>query len=627
MRFLRALITGARYAAGMDVSDSYTLKLVDQILAPLKRIESQAEKVNATMERMEKLASSGLGLAKLAAGVGVAVAGLGVLKSALGGVLDILERGAEAAGMFGKSILGAVAWRERYMTMLKHQLGDKAGATAYNKILDVSQLTPGTADEMMRSAAQLMNIGFRGEALSGALAASADIQAMFPGTDKAGTFVRGLSDMYSKRKFEEQDFKQAVTGIIPAEAAQAAILRLKGIQVAAGKVGEKFEELKKAGKVSGQEGAFGVLMAIQEKIDKGKGLGSFAVMRGAGSLEGMLSNAGEAWDNFLRKMDWDNIPGIKALKDFLQRLAPFFDHNTAQGQRLARVVQEIVNTLFGGLSRIGEKELDRFFNTGIAAARVFKRVLDGAWEILGNLINADGRALLDRISGAMRTAGELLGEGIVVAVKKALPPILGGTPEKPVPMEQWDWNSDWIPWGKMFHIGKDAPQTLRTAEEFSSRVTSGAAFRFVPQVVQAAEQAGQEGARGFLGGLSGPEGLDAHSPSRKAAKIGRWGADGFLDGLDEGHRAARDRGADGGGVRIENVHVTVNAPEGGGSRESAETFASDLVESCQSCARVFHTQDVKTCRSRRRRSANCQSWEGWHDSGYPSNPRLTFGHI
>lgn len=404
--------------SGKNVTDTYTLKIVDQILAPLKRIDAQAAKVNENLERMEKLASSGLGMLKLAGGIGAAVAGLATLKGALGVVLDLLQKGAEAATWFGKSVLDAAMFRERHLTMLRHQLGERAGSATYNKVLELSQLTPGTAADLMEGASRLLNIGVRGQGFSGALAARADVQAMF-GNEKADMFVRGLSDMFSKSKLEEQDFKQALAGVLPANVFQQAVLRLKGITVAADKAGAKFEALKKAGKITGKEGFFGALAAMEQHVDKGKGLGWFAVERGKNSLEGMISNATEAWDNFLRKMDWDKMPGIKALKAFLQRLAPYFDHATPQGQRLAAVIERMTNALFGGLDRISSKDLDRFFEGGVRVAERLVAVIERAWEWLDKLQHGSWADVIGQSARMIRDVGKLLGEGIWQGFKAA----------------------------------------------------------------------------------------------------------------------------------------------------------------------------------------------------------------
>lgn len=404
--------------SGKNVTDSYTLKIVDQILAPLKRIEAHAAKVNENLERMEKLASSGLGMLKLAGGIGAAIAGLMTLKGALGVVLDLLQKGAEAATWFGRSVLDAAMFRERHLTMLRHQLGERAGGATYDKVLALSQLTPGKAAEMMEGASRLLNIGVRGQGFSGALAARADVQAMF-GEEKADMFTRGLSDMFSKSKLEEQDYKQALAGILPASVFQQAVLRFKGITVAADKAGAKFEALKKAGKISGKEGFFGALMAMEQHVDKGKGLGWFSIQRGAGSLEGMISNASEAWDNFLRRMDWDKMPGIKALKAFLQRLGPYFDHGTAQGQRLAAVVERMVNALFGGLDRIGSKDLERYFDGGVKVVERLVVVIERAWEWLDKLQHGSWTDVIGQSARMIRDVGKLLGEGIWQGFKAA----------------------------------------------------------------------------------------------------------------------------------------------------------------------------------------------------------------
>lgn len=408
--------------SGTNVTDSYTLKIVDQILSPLNNILKQAEKVNATLERMENLTSKGLGFAKMAAGVGVAVVGLMTLKGALEGVLTVLEKAAEGTLHFGKAVVDAVAFREKYRTMLQHQLGGKAGAHAYNKVMDIAELTPGTAAESMENAARFVNIGMRGNMLDAAIAGSMDVQAMF-GAEKAAMFSRGITDMFSKPKFELQDFKQAVAGIVPAEVAAQQILRMKGITVAADKAMAKLDELHKAGKITGKEGAVGTMAALEQHADKGEGLGAFARKRGVGSLEGLLSNLMEAPANFLRRMDeLDDSPGMKALKDFLNRVLLFFKQGTKEADTLKRVVLDMTNTLFGGLQKITQEDLGRFFESGVKMAGRLVDMVKTAWDWIDKLLHGDTGAFAKATAGVLLDIGKFIGQGIWEGFKNAFMP-------------------------------------------------------------------------------------------------------------------------------------------------------------------------------------------------------------
>jgi len=406
-----------------NTTDTYTLTLIDKILAPLRAIEAQASRVAETMGRIEKQTAAGLGFGAWAKKIQECVGQLSMLKDAGSGVVWIFEKMASGVWAFGKSVLSAASFREKYLGMFSHQFGDRAGKKLYDNVLDFAQLTPGTAAELAETTGRFANIGIGGKNLSAAVSASADVQAMFGG-EAGAKFGRGITDMWSKRNLELQDFKQSLSGIVGFDVAQAAILRLKGINVAAEKVGETFDKLHKAGKITGREGAIGSFMAVQEKIDRGGALGSYAVKRGAGSLEGLISNIGEAWDNLLRKVDFESMPGIATFKDFLKRILVFFDAATPQGKLLLDVVERLTNTLFGGLSNIKDDDLERFFKAGLSVAERLMVALQRIWELIDKMLHSSWDEVLSSAGGALAEVGNLLGQGIVAGVQAALTPSL-----------------------------------------------------------------------------------------------------------------------------------------------------------------------------------------------------------
>ncbi len=416
---------------GQVTKDVYTLELVDKILAPLKKIEAQGARVVQTMEKLESLGEKGLGLVKLVPIVGAVLGGLVALKKGVEGVWWALEKSASAAVGFGKAIVGATSFREKWKTLLSHQFGDQEGGEVYKKILKAANVTPGTAADLMENTGRLANVGMSGPNLNAMVGAMASVQAMFD-TTSMEKFSRGMTDMFTKAKFEEQDFKQAVSGIIPASAAQEQILRIKGITVAADKVGATFEKLKKHGKITGQEGFLGVLAAFQERIEKGMPIGNFAIERGSNSLEGLLSNLEEAPLNFLRSMDkLDTLPGLRSFKDFIQRVLKFFDLATPQGEKLAGVVERMTNALFGGLDKLDEGVLERLFEGGVRVAERFVEVVKKAWDFVGMLLNPKSDITLGEATGALlKSVGVYLGEGIWEGLKLAMGGGIGKTVAK-----------------------------------------------------------------------------------------------------------------------------------------------------------------------------------------------------
>jgi len=522
-------------------TDSYALELIDKITAPMRRIEAQAAKLNATMEKLQGMAEGGAGLLKMVGLLGVAAVGFVSVGKAISGVISLLEYGGKKAWAFGEAVVQATAFREKYLTMLGNRFGDAKGESIYNRVLDASQVTPGRADELMESVGRAANIGLKGRTLSLVTAAGADIQAMF-GNESAAKFSRGIADMFSKTKLEEQDWKQALSGIASPEDAAGAILRMKGINVAADKVMATFEKLKKQGKISGKEGVIGALAAVQKNLDNGEGLGSFAVKRGSKSLEGLISNLEEAPANFLRKMKLERLPGMQALMGFLQKLLVFFDVATPQGQRLMRVVEDLVNTLFGGLSKITSQDLDRVFVAATNAARSLVEALQGAWGYMDRLLHDGGGfgGVLSAAGALLVGVGKLLGQGIYQGIRAA--------------MDGKNLLAEMQADAANFSYQKKISEAPAKAEAAAEEMTTQVAVDKSPVLswIQRQNNHGiQARARMVEVGEDLSEGVEVgardksetHSPSRVMAEVGEDLVDGLLEGLQRRVQQLRSGGA------------------------------------------------------------------------------------
>jgi hypothetical protein len=92
-----------------NTTDTYTLTLIDKILAPLRAIEAQASRVAETMGRIEKQTAAGLGFGAWAKKIQECVGQLSMLKDAGSGVVWIFEKMASGVWAFGKSVLSAAS--------------------------------------------------------------------------------------------------------------------------------------------------------------------------------------------------------------------------------------------------------------------------------------------------------------------------------------------------------------------------------------------------------------------------------------------------------------------------------------------------------------------------------------
>ena len=100
--------------------DSYTLKMIEQVTGPLRKIEEQMERTSAGMEKLGKLATN------IFAG-GVIVAGIGLMGKAIGALIGVMQTGIGVASRFGSAVLQATTFRTQNITALETFLGGGRG--------------------------------------------------------------------------------------------------------------------------------------------------------------------------------------------------------------------------------------------------------------------------------------------------------------------------------------------------------------------------------------------------------------------------------------------------------------------------------------------------------------------
>lgn len=405
-------------------TDSYTLRMIDQLSAPMRSIESQITRVADLMERMSgggsKGGSGGGGLlGNMSRGMLVAGAGIAAAGFALKGLFNLMEFGVGIAGRltmgFGRAVIEATKFRTQNIGTLELFLGKGVGRQAFDKGLQIGGITTASETDVVERMSSLASFGLKGEGLSKVLAGSLDIESIFS-KEKAEKYTRGISDMLSSTKLEMVDLKQAAQGILDMKQVKANIAGLLGGKGSIDELAKKFESLQKAG-IDSKFGVYGVLKTIDDQIDAGKGLGSTAQEKGEGTLAGLLSNLQaklglEGPSSFLASIGLEDMPGIKSLMEFLKRILVFFDKGTVQGRQLVAVVERMTNVLFGGLDRISENDLQRFFEGGIRAADRLVDLVQSAWDIVGQMLHGDLSGLTGALGAGIKDVGMLLGQGM-----------------------------------------------------------------------------------------------------------------------------------------------------------------------------------------------------------------------
>lgn len=630
----------------------FELSIADRISGPLMRMEAHLQRVAGVLDKLDKATKQGGFMANLAknsgaslqqlnaiqkqliqsqkqwaklhatanggggsgkgffstltGGASAASFGLGLLGKAVDGVGWALQKGYEYGKSFVSVIVEAAKQRGLVMTAYEIMLGSRGKAESQlQKTLDIASLTPASNMQMVDITKRLLVGGFAKDGmarLDSNRAAAADIQAAF-GDNRMNQYIYTMTKVKSRGEARNSDIN-SFGMYINARSIRENIARQMASQLGYKEgaydnvMDRKVQDLVKHHGVSEAVLEVAVQKALMEEL-KQKQLGAYAKKKGIENLAGLLSNLEEIIPTFLMRLDIDHFEGIKELKRFLTDLLDFFRLSTPEGKALARVVEELVNELFGGLKNITKDDMGKFFRGGVEVAKHLVSIIREAWGWMDKLLHGNADDLIESTGYVLVEVGKLLGLGIWKGFMAAMgfgdrsdrrPYSVnvgerrkelerqGITPDNPLYDAMLNAPSQEeflrrfpnlrrnLPSGPRLDMNGKMPEPTTPAVYGppAPPVVSGGAAMPAPAAGPKldvigdfegdAKKIGEMGARGFLEGAGGPDGLDNGSPSKKARKIGQYGALGFLGGLE----GTMDRGG-GGGVTIHgDLHVNVS---------------------------------------------------------------------
>jgi tape measure domain-containing protein len=536
---------GLDWLLELDAKLDGALKMVralDQNDAALHKVDASLRKV----ERSTKATDGGV--VRLGATVGRAssmMTGLAAGIGAAAGTLAGLATG-RMVGMFidlTGSMLASAAAAERTEKSFKLLLGVEGGEATLEWIDQIAKHTEFTGDELKGLAGDMARVGFKGEGLQRALAASLDMAA-FSGSGSAGAasaasalekvFLTGKADPKALRSlgFKEEDFLAELSG----------------------RTGIGIERLKKqldAGKIDTEESLEALFSMITKKT--GKDLGGAGVEMSK-TLNARLKHLRDVPDNLFQSIVRSG--GFSKISDFVGKLADAFDPASPLGSRLTAALGSLVDTIGNVLGGINIEDLAGKIERGIVfitssvqpAIAVFKEF----WEIAKGLVGAVGK---------------------VIDVAHKFTP-LGFIADR---------------------IGDNAAAKagLNTSALGERAVGDGAAMR--AQLRARGGPIGVSVAEGMTMGVKTELGI--HSPSRVFQDIGRSTAQGLTLGIDRNIAHADDAissafapsspgvsspvaGMGGGAViNLGGIHVSVSGGRGAGDdKQLADTIAQRIEE-------------------------------------------------
>lgn len=389
--------------------DSYTLKMIEQMTAPLRKIQEQMERTSSGMEKLQKLALTAF------AG-GAVVVGIKLIGGAIGGLISMMSAGVGVAQRFMGTVLEAAKFRTQNIGALEVLLGKGKGEQYFKGALRVGGIAPADERDVVEQVRKLAAAGWSGGGLNRANAALLDVQSIM-GKESSDSLSYYLQKFKGGLSVERDDLRMAASSAgLKERDILGSMIGLAGGSTKGlndYQLGKQVEKLKKAGKLNGEVAAEAMLQAIKAKLDNGGKLGDVSKKMGMGTLTGLLSNLEAAPMRFLSEMRLEKLPGIKIFMEFIQRLLPFFDHGTVQGKQLAKVVKDITGALFGGFKNITGDTLARFFAAGVKVAKDLVEVVKQAWKFIDAMINGN---LFDVIGSGAKLLfyemGKLIGRGI-----------------------------------------------------------------------------------------------------------------------------------------------------------------------------------------------------------------------
>lgn len=546
----------------------YLLEMRDELSAPGLRAAATLDTISRSLLRIDQntreaaapIRTLGHGLSevhggahKAASGISYAVRGFDDLtrggKYAANGLLDVGKAFsrlgpwlAGAAFIGGTAAIAKFAFevseaKEQAVAAFDVFQGEGRGEGTFKLLNDLSQSVHSSPEKVQGLAKELLELGLTNNAqIAQTVRAVTDLQrvGLESGARKIESIVeRSLAAGHLFLGKGGAGASRALTGTGISEAGLAAQLGLSTKQL---------EAKLKGGKISVEEG----IAAIDNAIIQGK-LGALATKKFT------VSDAFTDLHTSVRKLfqESDTSP----ITDSLKRLTESFEDGTDG----ARVLSDVVDGIFKGvgLAIDGVRDLGRIFG------ETAEGVLD-AWDKVDDFLAGIGKSAADKEQIAsqrrLTNAKRLLGEAVddqSRAFEKVQNLATSGASRKEILDMAKRLGIDVsilapgsIPKGERqaFDVetnrgGLGALDVNRETAEFSNAYgalrdqqiagTVGASGRHALNIDEwepALKNLGKQAGKALHEGAAGPEGLDAHSPSKKMFDLGVDAADGLLSG-------------------------------------------------------------------------------------------------
>lgn len=540
----------------------WVFELIDKMSKPARTVDDALTRVERSLKRADGATNRLSQQMKSAAGSsssfkkGLSALELDSFTNLMGKGWGLVKGIGEA---FGDTVIKSLAFKESTLASWEMLLGSKAAAQdLFKEAAQLAKVTPFGTQDVVDSYAQLLSAGFK--------------------RNEVGVLFQGLSDISSLSDFDPAGIKAITTQLAQMKGfGKVQMQDLRPILSVSSKAGIGMEAIygqlaqdmgtsptavaamEQSGEISADQFIFSFMKAIAKK--GGGKLGSITQVQSK-SLKGLWSNI-QAIPTDIVFGFANNLKGVDVLKGALQTVINLFDNATPLGKRFQTVMENITDSLLQGIfgdlaGERGQLALEEKMKSFLTWAESvdWKGTFQGLVDVLKDIATTAG-AVASVVGPLLR-----FGHGVVKGAAEVAAEVAGGLqPTEAMLYEQAVKN------GRAMRAGLNAGIT---------------ADQVYTDAVRLADM--------MRAGFAGPEGIDAHSPSRVFEDLGRYSAEGYARGfagssdigatlgqLVAGKVEGGNSGGRGGVVHIHEGAFPISVQGGGDADETARQLRPALL--------------------------------------------------
>lgn len=298
---------------------------------------------------------------------------------------------------------------------------EKQAQEIYHYMAKAATFTPLDTDYLLERTKELMEQGYSTEDTKKLMALVMDQQTEFKG--QTGEI---LTETFARIKSQgivmNRDFRSLIAAKIPLEGVFRRMAEQMGINEQ--EQGKLMLAVKK--KISKGEVNPNVLLnaIIAEQESRHDKIGAFAV-KNSQTLTGAINNFQNAIGDLLKIGDVTKWKGIESLAQFFQRAARLVTDEKGVGGRLLGAFERFTNGVLGGLEKITDQDIIRFFDWLITKIDWVTAKAKELWGYIDEIVHAGSitdafNSVLSGLKNQLIDLGRLIGQGIAEGMKIAI---------------------------------------------------------------------------------------------------------------------------------------------------------------------------------------------------------------